>query len=151
MKSASFIALALAVALSYGCVSMTQSVRIDFPVEEGKLIPKETALEYVTTHIPDTNTKGAMLYSIEGSSVDQAMIKMRYKGEKTRHYGYYGLTVEVRKYDWTPEKGKHFALLLTGTAGPGTLPGRRIFWFEAESTAKDVATALIALGTKPAK
>lgn len=143
--------MALTIALSHGCASITKSVRIDFPVEEGKLIPKETALEFINSHLPDTDDKGAMLYSVEGSSVDKAMIKMSYKGEKTRHYGYYGLIVEVRKYDWPQEKGKPFALLLTGTAGPGTLPGRRIYWFEGESTAKDVATALIALGSKSAK
>ena len=151
MRPISFLALALAITFSQGCVSIAKSHRIEFPAEEGKLIPKETALEYVLAHLADSNDKGVMLYSIEGNTIDKTMIKMSYKGEKTRHYGYYGLTVEVRKYEWTQKENKPFALLISGTAGPGTLPGRRIYWFESESGAKDVATALMALGSKPEK
>jgi len=149
MKFKYYIAPAIILSLFCGCATISESSRIEFPAKEGKLIPKEVALEFVLSNLDGAGDKGVMLFSVEGSSIQKLAVEYSYKGGKTRHYGYYGLTVEVREYKWPAEKGKPFALIINGTAGPDTFPGRRIYWFETSATAKDLATALIALGAKP--
>ena len=140
--------LPIALLLFQGCVSVSSSEIVKFPVNEGRLIPQESALQYVNTNLEDTNENGILLYAIEGSAIEKAEVKYRMTGGTKRHYGYYGLSVEVRKYKWSPEKGKPYSLILHGTAGKDTVPGRRVYWFADEVRAKDVAMALIALGAK---
>ena len=136
-----FAALALLAVFLPVCVNISKSARVGFPAAEGRLIPKEKALEFVKSKLPEADDKGLLLYPIESAS----------KGNKALHYGYYGCAVEIRQYQWPAEKGKPFALIITGTAGRDTQPGKRIYWFDTADKAKDVAMALVAMGSKVAQ
>ena len=136
----------MAALMASSCSTLSSSVKVGFAAGEGQLIPKEKALEFVKANIRDADDKGVMLFPLAKETL--AKLTTTVKGTAPLHYGYYGCVVEIREYKWPDVKGKPFALIVNGTAGKDTQPGKRIFWFETAAEAKDTAMALVALGAK---
>ncbi len=139
--------LAIFAIVSAGCAASVK--RHTFPVNEGYLLPQESALPYVIAHLPGASKDGILLYAREGGWVRQKTLG--YKYEHKKHFPYKGLYVTIRQYNPPPSEseGNPFALTISTDPDIEGSEGKITYWFTDLERTKEIAMALVSLGARP--